>query len=199
MNLKHNILLALVGKANKPHRANWEQCVLGYAMAFASLNILSKNVEQAIVNFDRPCETNLYWSSSKTCNATCWWRCSLVDHLGNALTHGDNDSTHKSMKQIIMSWSCSYSRKSSQPASQPRYCPLSKGLLTRHWIWPDKQNRCAIANCQITGLVPNKNPSASCIIQRSTINTIQRTAKLCQRNSKEAAKLKVFQKREREM
>jgi hypothetical protein len=35
MNLKHNILLALVGKANKPHGANQEQCVLGYAMAFA--------------------------------------------------------------------------------------------------------------------------------------------------------------------
>jgi hypothetical protein len=41
----------------------------------------------------------------------------LVDHLGNALTHGGNDSTHKSMRQIIMSWSCSYSRKASQPAS----------------------------------------------------------------------------------
>jgi hypothetical protein len=59
MNLKYNIL-TLVGKANKPPRVNREQCVRLCSMAFASLNILSQNVEEAIVNFDRPCETNVY-------------------------------------------------------------------------------------------------------------------------------------------
>jgi hypothetical protein len=101
----------------------------------------------------------------------------LVDHLGNALTHGGNDSTHKSMRQIIMSWSCSYSRKASQPASQPRYCPLSKGLLTPHWTWPEKQNRCTIANCQITGLVQQTRIPQQ-VASFEEAQSIQGTAKL---------------------
>jgi hypothetical protein len=83
-------------------------------------------------------------------------------------------------------------------ASQPRYCPLSKGLLTRHWIWPDKQksvNYCKLSDYGRRGT--NQNPSASCIIHFEEAQSIQggTMAKLFQRNSKEAAKLKVFQKR----
>jgi len=75
-----------------------------------------------------------------------------------------------------MSWSCSYSRKASQPASQPRYCPLSKGLVTPHRIWPDKPK--SVHYCKLSDYRPGTNKNPQQVASFEEAQSIQGTAKL---------------------
>jgi hypothetical protein len=115
----------------------------------------------------------------------------LVNHLANALTHGGNDSTHKSMRQVIMSWSCSYSQKASQPASPDIVlCPKAFLLDTEF----GQTNKIG-ALLQIVRLQAwYKQKSLSELHHSKKHNQSKGTAKLSKGTLKKLQNLKVFQK-----